>query len=57
MRVNVDWNLDDLLERGHQLPGGLGAQQPRGVLDHDVVTAHVDQPLGERAPQLEAVGR
>ena len=57
MRVNVDRHLDDLLQRGHQLPGCLRAQQPRRVLDDDFVTAHVDQAFGKRAPQLEAVGR
>ena len=53
--MDVDGHLHDLLERGDELPGRLRAQQARGVLDHDLVAAHVDQALGERAPQLDAV--
>src|SRR5438105_9225716 len=55
VRVDGDWDLDHRLERRDQLPGRLRAEQPRRVLDHDLVAAHVDQALGERSPQLEVV--
>src|SRR5713101_2344932 len=56
MPVDVDRDLDRLLQSGHQLPRRLRAQQPGRVLDDDVVGAHVDQSLRERAPKLDAVG-
>src|SRR5438034_1614388 len=57
VRVDVHRNLDRVLQRGHELPGRLRAEQARGVLDHDLVASHVDQALGQRAPQLEVVRR
>ena len=35
---------------------GLRAEQARGVLDHDLVAAHVREALGDRDPQLDVVG-
>ena len=46
VRMDVDRNLDHRFEGGDQLPRCLGAEQPGGVLDHDLVAAHVHQSFG-----------
>ena len=57
VRVDDDGQPGRLAQRRDQLPGDLGAQQPGGVLYHDVVDAHLDQALGQPAPQLQPVDR
>ena len=53
--MHVDGHLDHVLERGDELPCRLRAEQPRRVLDHDLVAAHVHQAFRKRAPQLDVV--